>query len=243
MTKVKLGIGVLMVAGLAVLWVMQHQARLELRQKNESLQQQLERAARLEDENERLSNLVAQAGSTRLTGQTAELLKLRREVAVLRQQTNELQRLQQENQQLRNTLTLQNAALAKKPPEALPLDVHPKESWAFAGFATPDATLQSLTWAMNQGKKEEYMASLTGGWLDEADKRYKDADFTVEGPKEIAQTTGFRVLKRDYLSDDEAVLNVFIEGENDQVDMDFKKIDGQWKYAGPKTDLSKTSAF
>jgi hypothetical protein len=63
-----------------------------MREKDEALVEQTDRIARLEAENERLSNLVVNAKTDVLepSEPSRELLRLRGEVGVLRQQTNEL---------------------------------------------------------------------------------------------------------------------------------------------------------
>jgi hypothetical protein len=78
--------------------VVQQQARARLGEQNESLQQQSDQLAQLVEDNERLSNLVAQANGSK--DQWAELLKLRAEAESLRKQTNDLAMLRQENRQL-----------------------------------------------------------------------------------------------------------------------------------------------
>ena len=89
MTKIKLIICVIVVAGIATILVIQHQAQVKLHEENESLRQQMDK---LQGENQRLSNLVAQVNSSpsRPDDQLTELLRLRSEVRLLRQQTNEL---------------------------------------------------------------------------------------------------------------------------------------------------------
>jgi cell division protein FtsL len=93
MTKIKLIICVIVVAGIATILVIQHQAQVKLHEENESLRQQMDQ---LQGENQRLSNLVAQMNSSpsRPDDQLTELLRLRSEVRLLRQQTNELGKLQ-----------------------------------------------------------------------------------------------------------------------------------------------------
>jgi tetratricopeptide (TPR) repeat protein len=104
LTKLKLAtICGVAIAGLAAPLVVQHQSRARLREENQSLRQQVEQLAQLSTENERLSNMLAQAITTLATSrdQTSELLRLRGEVGRLRQESKEAGRLQQENAQLR----------------------------------------------------------------------------------------------------------------------------------------------
>jgi len=96
MTKFKLGIiGAVIIAGVATPLVIQHQAKIQLREENESLRQQIGRLAQLQTDNERLSNLVAQAGSLQSLSDTekSELLRLRGELSGLRRDSENLARL------------------------------------------------------------------------------------------------------------------------------------------------------
>jgi len=98
MTKLKAGIiGAVVISGIATL-VVQQQARARLREQSESLQQQSDQLAQLAADNDRLSNLVAQANGSK--DQWAELLKLRAEAESLGKQTNDLATLREENHQL-----------------------------------------------------------------------------------------------------------------------------------------------
>jgi RNA polymerase sigma factor (sigma-70 family) len=89
MTKLKLGISALVIAGAATAFVLQHQMQIKLREENESLRQQM---AQLQTDNESLSNrLAAVSDSKKLTDdQFNELLKLRGEVTLLRHDKNVL---------------------------------------------------------------------------------------------------------------------------------------------------------
>jgi len=123
MTNLKLGlIGVLLIIVVAAALVLQRQAQVQLQSENQSLRQQLEQVAQLAIENERLSNLVAQAknANTLPTEQMQELLRLRGEVGRLRQDNRALERLKAENQQLRTGSAPQPspAPAASNPPIA-----------------------------------------------------------------------------------------------------------------------------
>ena len=89
MTKLKLGISALVIAGATTALVVQHQTQTKLREENESLRQQI---AQLETDNENFSNRLAAIGdSQKLTDeQFKELLKLRGEVTLLRRDKNVL---------------------------------------------------------------------------------------------------------------------------------------------------------
>ena len=104
MTKVKFAIvGTIAAAAIAAPVIVQHQSVSRLREENRVLQEQQSNVSQLVSENERLSNLVAQANGAPAPepDQGRELLRLRGEVTSLRQQTKELALLQKENRELR----------------------------------------------------------------------------------------------------------------------------------------------
>jgi FtsZ-binding cell division protein ZapB len=94
MTKLQVGVvGVILIAGLATPLLLQHQSLSRMREENNrlreqtlSLQQQTAQMAQLAAENQRLSNLLAHAGSTQPSKpeQLGELLRLRGEATRLR---------------------------------------------------------------------------------------------------------------------------------------------------------------
>jgi RNA polymerase sigma factor (sigma-70 family) len=106
-SKLKLGISVLVVAGATTAFVVQHQVQTKLREENESLTQRL---ARLQTDNESLSNHATQTNkpASLPNDQFDELLRLRGEVGMLRQQTNELARFRQENRKLLSQVAAQS---------------------------------------------------------------------------------------------------------------------------------------
>jgi RNA polymerase sigma factor (sigma-70 family) len=94
MTKLQIGVvGVILIAGLATPLLLQHQSLSRMREENNrlreqtlSLQQQATQMAQLAAENQRLSNLLAHAGSAQAPKpeQLGELLRLRGEATRLR---------------------------------------------------------------------------------------------------------------------------------------------------------------
>src|SRR5205809_68536 len=143
-------VGIAALAGLAVWAAIEHQRRAGLGREYAALEQQLEEMAQLVASNDQLSNRLAQAKSPHsLTdGQSRELLRLRGEMGVLRQQNRELETVREENRQARaaldSSLKSRNAAKA-----AATADYWPQDSWAFKGYASADAALQSSLWAAN----------------------------------------------------------------------------------------------
>ena len=88
MTKIKVAVVTAVVAaGVAIPWVMQHQAQTRLTEANEALLQQKQQAEHLAAENARLTKLAVQPAPVAASNHNSslELLRLRGEVARLRQ--------------------------------------------------------------------------------------------------------------------------------------------------------------
>jgi RNA polymerase sigma factor (sigma-70 family) len=103
MTMLKLSVvGAVVVGGVVTPFVIQHRL-VKQQEENQALRQQVDQMAKLEVENDRLSNLVARAHGASSPGddQLRELLRLRGEVGMLRSQTNQLEGLRNENRRLR----------------------------------------------------------------------------------------------------------------------------------------------
>ncbi|HYT59138.1 MAG TPA: sigma-70 family RNA polymerase sigma factor, partial [Haliangiales bacterium] len=119
-TKLKAGIiGAVVVAGAATSFVIQHQAQVRLREGNQTLRHRVDRLAA---ENNRLANLLAQAGRSQALSQDqlSELMRLRGEAGELRKQQKELEKL-------RVAVGVQRSAAAAPPSEATKADTIPKE--------------------------------------------------------------------------------------------------------------------
>jgi RNA polymerase sigma factor (sigma-70 family) len=234
MTKLKLGIiSAIVVAGVATPLVLQHQSQVRLREDNQAFRQQVDQLAA---ENERLANLVARANSSQALAidQPSEILRLRGEVGVLRQQKSEAERVQEENRQLRAGLTNAQDAQATKPATPFSTPV-PKESWAFAGYATPEAAMQTMVWAWSNRDGETVLASSTpeGRKKFEKDFEGKPASEALAAfPIDVSKAFFYQLYNKKEVSDDEVTFEVGFElpfrmGYNRPVTM--KKVGGEWK--------------
>lgn len=222
-------ISALAVVGVATPLVIQRESRL--RQENRSLRQQIEQLAPVQAENEHLSNLLAQANNAQTlpNDQMSELLRLRGEVGSLRRQTNELGRLQGENQKLRSSL-----ANSKPGTQTAPTHENlPKESWVFAGYADPESAFQSAVWAMSQGDAKTFLASLApegaefAKWHD-----MSDTDLSTQIKQEFEKVTGFKIIDKEAISDDAAILTVLAAGINESARFKVQRVGNDWKVAG-----------
>ena len=226
--------------GVAIWMVVGHQDRLRLREENKTLRQQLAQMASLGAENERLSNLVSGLNLSRSVSsdQLRELLRLRGEVGVLRQQSKALETQHNENRQvstpLESSLKPQSAAPAAA---AATADYWPRESWAFAGYASPDAALQSSFWAANQGDMKTFLGGIEGEILQKVreDAEGKSADeLSAKAMAEVASLKSVRILNREAQDDAAVVLTAAFEDENrvETNKLIMKKFGSDWKLTG-----------
>jgi hypothetical protein len=228
--------------GLAVWATFEHQRRVGLGREHQALEQQLEEMARLIASNEQLSIRLPEAKSPQsLTDdQSRELLRLRGQAGVLRQQSRDLETVRAENRQVRaaleSSLTNQSAAAPKA---AATADYWPQDSWAFKGYASADATLQSSLWASNNGDLKALLASTTGEMHKMMEEEFKDkseAEASIKAMDEVSSMKSVRVVNREVRGDDTAVLTAEIEGrtETQTVKLVLKKIGNDWKLSGPE---------
>jgi len=228
-------------AGVTIWLAVEHQSRLRLGEANTALRQQLDPMAGLIAEHERLSNLLTQAnGSQSLPDERLkELLRLRGEVGVLRQQGKEVETLRQENHQARaaleSSLKTRNTGA---PRAAATADYWPRDSWAFAGYASPDAALQTSVWAASKGDLKALLGSATGELQKQVGKDLdgkSESEATVRAMDEVARLKSVRVLNREVQADDTIVLTAAFEEGTDThtTKLLMKKIGNEWKISGP----------
>ncbi len=232
-------ITVTLAAAVATPLVIQHRSLVRMRVDNESLRQQIAQADQQTTDNELQSDLVAEANSagTLPPDQFRELLRLRGEVGLLRNRTNELEKLIVSRANQRQP--------PPHPPELRPEDNFPRASWKFAGYGTPEATFQSMTWANSRGDVKaalegfvpEIRKALEKSWANQSESQIKDEVINA-----IIDITGFRILRRDTVSDDEVFLTVFSEGKPaHETKVRLKKIEGEWKIDSRRFDPATRS--
>ena len=215
----------------ATLIVVQHQTGRRLREGIGSLQQKAGELPRLRAENKRLSNLVARTGGTQSLSpdQSRELLRLRAEAG----------RLRRENREVRAALsTPDNASGSKTSSEADAPEEHPRESWTFAGRATPEAALESYYWAISNGDLGTLQAAMSPeGWKQLQDElkeeqeaqRETGADVAAVFSKHFSKLKGFHILSRDTISETDVSFKVAYSGMAGATSHRFRKVGDEWK--------------
>jgi len=229
------GVCVAAVIGLAIWLAVEHKARLRLGEEHKALEQQLKQMAGLIAENAQLSNVVARANGAQSLpdDQSRELLRLRGEVGLLRQQSQELETVRTENRQARaaleSSLKTQSAATA---------DYWPRDSWAFTGYASPDAALRTSLWAANNGDLKALLASATGEVRKEMEEEFggkSESEASIRAMDQVISLKSVRVLNREVRADDTVVVTAAFEDRTDThtVKLLMKKFGNDWKISGP----------
>jgi RNA polymerase sigma factor (sigma-70 family) len=223
------------VLGIATPLAIHYRVQRELREQNASLRQklelQLDTAAQLETDNGRLTTLIRQATNKSLSDeQFRELLRLRGEVGQLRNRKAELEQLRAETRQFRSAAVSRPA-----PPGDAAQDYFPKESWAFAGYADPESTFQSLAWAMSKGDLKTMLAGVSPEERARMEKEFEgksESEILAAVGADVEKIKGFRILKKEMLSESEVMLTVFSDGKDETAKLRFRRIGNEWKMAG-----------
>jgi hypothetical protein len=228
--------GAVLVAALAImaaLWGMQRAAQRRLLEQANDSRHLLARLNDLEVENFRLSNTVAQANTPLSEIQLAELDRLRDEVQSLRRRTNDIVTLQTELRRVRAELSKTREEMASNgPPNVPPDDIYPRDSWTFAGFDTPEDTLESVTWAISEGDQDTYLAGLSPDLREEMQLQLADGSFGEAGPTEMSGATGYRIVDRETVSDNERNFTVYMDGDGGIVSLTLTNGGDGWKVSG-----------
>lgn len=229
----------LLFLGAGMAFFLQHRSQVTLDRENQSLRQRIEELSQLVSENGRFSRPVAQAtpSGSLSNGLFLELLRLRGEVGRLRVESREAEKLRNENQRLRtDTASGKRLAETASPGATTQGDV-PKESWTFAGYATPEATVHSAVWAINSGDVKTFYASLTEECRQKVaseEKGQPATDMAAKGIHLFSKFTAFRIDGRDDPSDSTVILTVSMirpDGTPETEKMTMKRVGAEWKLA------------
>ena len=118
------------------------------------------------------------------------------------------------------------------PQPVMPKQVYyPKTSWAFAGYATPEAALETYFWALNKQDTKSYKASMTTSALQDAGETIEQS--ISEAAPELKKFSGYRILGIQMIAADEIIFEIAPEGgqskDDGSDDITIKKIGTEWK--------------
>jgi hypothetical protein len=235
MTKLQTAIiGAILVTGVLIPVFFQYRATIDMREENFSLRRRTSEMARLLPENRRLSNLLDEVRSApALTAaQFSELLRLRGEVGVLKDEFTKL----------RTELNAhRNSASSRALRASASTNYFPKDSWAAAGYATPEAAVQSLSWINSQAMEHKdfktLLSSLSPDLRVEAARHFAgktDTEIAAEFANEAEHSRkkeGIRIVNKKTISDGEVILTFYEDGPDSFGSMRLKRVGNAWNSA------------
>lgn len=102
-----------------------------------------------------------------------------------------------------------------------------KSAWTLEGQATPEASLETMLWAMSQGDRQSFLACLPPG------AGLNDEEFDRECEKGRTAVS-FAIVSNEKVSEGEVILGVDLAAESGhhRVRIVMKKMEGNWRCAG-----------
>lgn len=178
-----------------------------------------------------------EAQSKRASAEAQELAKLRSEVSRLRGGTNEIEKLRAEVGALKaQARELRAQPAAESPPTAPAQDQFTRQSWAFSGYASPEAALVSAIWAMKEGKPQVFLDSLSPEEQQRMAQQWQgksEEEIAAKHQKDVGTIQEMRILSRTPISPTEVQIKVFLNGADRVEAIRMKQgSDQQWKFSG-----------
>ena len=115
------------------------------------------------------------------------------------------------------------------------IDKFPRDSWTFAGYATPADALVSTVWAMKEGNPKTYFESCSA---EEQQRMLKvwgnksEEEIAAKHKNDVAKISGIQILSRTQVSAEESQLQVFVQGVDRVEKANLKKVGNDWKFDG-----------
>lgn len=229
------GLG-LLALGFTLAW--QWNIAVELRRENEQLRAELS-GERSEASHKNTD--VAQVSRQGDEATTTEIAKLRSEITQLRSTAKELEALKMRLAQLQADGRRQDSRLGAEitPPTANPpaevTESFPRESWAFAGYGSPESALLSAIWAMREGNPKTYLESLSPAEQARMAQLWEnkpEGEVAAKHQSDVSKITSFRILDRQEVSPEQVVMSVYISGVDRLEKVAMQKVGDDWKFAG-----------
>ena len=216
---------------LAAAFVWERSAMETLRAQNEPLRADRLEAERLADENGDLPKLRAAAVMPAERADHTELLRLRNEVRQLRGQQQEAEKLRAANQRAAEELKA-----GKFTPRRL-ADMEgfiAREKWTHAGFATPEATVQSYFAAIVSGDPEQMIRCVSPEDAEQMRKEMaKDPEKFRRGFQDflgkLSEVAGLRITGSRKIDDDRMEISVQVSADRKSEGFSMRRFGNEWK--------------
>jgi len=227
---------ILALAALGLSSVLLRQKALStVRAENQRLTTATEEVRRLASENASIARIRAENQELQtLRAETRDLHKLRNEVRQLREQAKGLPGVRAENERLRASVSRSATKSAPTPDSTPSITLN---TLSFAGYGSPEATLQSFFWAMKQGNVDALMRCFTEEARKEMGEEF--AEDMQRGMQDMLKRfKGLRIAARKVVSENEIQLGVQLSMEGDDAPDDqairFKLVGGEWRLGSMK---------
>jgi hypothetical protein len=143
--------------------------------------------------------------------------------------------LQQENRRLRATLASTRSTAEGATNALAARGVVPLTALAYAGYATPEAALESLLWSERETNLTAYMTSLLPAQQAAEQARLQNQSDQGDAGlffREPGGVTGFQFLDSQPVSEDEIALTFFVKGREQVMKTVAKRVGAEWKFYG-----------
>lgn len=225
----------------AASWTIERRANVSLAEARAKVHSHMEDFARRQAEAEQLSNALNQAtAAPKLsTAEFNELLRLRGRVGLLRTQCAEAAELQVSNQMLAGSFTERHPELSES--------VHwTRDQLRNAGQGDPESAIITTFWALSRPNTIEQVSTPASDAQPGADgeaSQLVSADLTKYYQKlgdllNPSGATAIHIVKKQTPSPDEAILDLYYEGEGKTRRFKMMRVNGGWELA----DLISTTA-
>jgi RNA polymerase sigma factor (sigma-70 family) len=116
-------------------------------------------------------------------------------------------------------------------------EIYPRSSWAFSGFATPEATIKTFMWAKSVGDAETVLAIATPELRVQVENAHfrgkteaQKAAFLIDNVKQVS---GVEIIEKKTLTKDHVAYRTHFDGmpKDSSALLSMVKIDGAWKFA------------
>ncbi len=230
------------VAVLAGVGIYEARQAAQLRDQVQTLQQQQAPLAEqiqqfqgeLESASNRVAGMVEELANAKRNN--TELLKLRGEITLLRRQVKTAEASVVKHQTM--TSGTPAPASTKQPTTS----DHPKETWSYAGYATPEDALQTWTWAMSKSDQQTMLNSLTPESRKQWEQIFASQPAAGVGIKGLGKIAGYKVVDTGFVSESEAWVAISMTEikptttEPNVMKMILKKVGADWKVFGPSNN-------
>ncbi len=228
-------IGVIL-TGLLALLFLQNRSLSQARLENQALRYELRQMGM---DNKLLLSQLNEAGSSVLVDNVRfrELLRLKSQPPAASPSTESVSSALAKA--ARNETAPQDSPTQAEETLPDPSKVLPRESWAFSAYATPEAALQSVAWAMSQGNLEVFLAS-----MDPSDRAEAERQFAGKTEEEsaavlrayIAPVRALRLDRKQVLEDGQVSFVLYSAEQDDgnavtkdSTVLTLRNVDGDWR--------------